>query len=143
MALVWNKISKVIYALLTAALGVYLGSIALKWMQGINANETILFAIPALVFIATIFAGIIFYSFLRIFIFQQRGIKGYLLRGKILFYLLSVSVFSVLIVGGIMLYLIFLIENTFVEFDQGKVSLEKYKEVVNAEKNDFEKQMRE
>ncbi len=88
------------------------------WLQSIDANQTLRLIIPIIIFAATILGLWVLYSYLKIFIFQRKGLQGYLLRGRITLYFLLVTVSSIVLVGGIMFYLIILIENSFIQGEQ-------------------------
>jgi signal transduction histidine kinase len=97
--------------------------------------------IPIVVLLSSSVGLWVISNFLKIFIFQQRGVKGYQLRGKISFYFLLVSIGSIILVGGMMYYLIILIENTFLnrERDISNVLMKNYNEMVELEKQNFER----
>lgn len=88
------------------------------WLQSIDANQTLRLVIPIIIFAASLLGLWVLYNYLKIFIFQKKGLQGYLLRGRITLYFLLVTVGSILLVGGIMFYLIILIENSFIQGEQ-------------------------
>ncbi len=111
-----------------------------QWLLSINANQTLRIIIPIIIFIATVLGLWVVYNYLKIFIFQRRGLQGYLLRGKITMYFLLVTIGSIVLIGGIMFYLIILIENSFIQGEQNvaETIISYYQESIQSNRIKFE-----
>jgi signal transduction histidine kinase len=110
------------------------------WLISIDANLTLKIAIPSIVFIASFLGLWVTYKYFTIFIFQRSK-----LRGKMTFYFLIVSIGSIILVGGLMFYLIFLIEQSFIEGERGIAEniMVDYKELVDKNRLTFENYVKE
>ncbi|NPU99817.1 MAG: HAMP domain-containing protein [Brevinematales bacterium] len=142
MASLSNKIFYLIIILVIGSISIFLGLQTYSWLLSIGANETLRTVIPSVVFISSSLGLWVTSNFLKIFIFQQRGIKGYQLRGKISLYFLLVSMGSILLVGGMMYYLILLLEDSFIRSEReiSQSLMKNYNELVELEKLNFERE---
>jgi signal transduction histidine kinase len=86
-----------------------------RWLISIHANFTLKSVVPATFFIASFFGLWLAYNFIKLLLFQRRGIRGYKLRGKITSYFLLSTLSFILVFASLMFFLIFLIENTFID----------------------------
>jgi len=131
---------------LTLAILIFSGLIwyfSYKWLLSIEANETILLVVPIVFFIFSALGVILVYNLLRLYIYKQKGVKGYKLRGKITVYFIVTILISILVFAGLMFYLIFLIESTFIE-EERKISttlLNDYKIMFNYYQKHFEQNL--
>ncbi len=114
-----------------------------KWLLSIQANQTIMIIVPIVFFIFSALGVILIYNLLRLYIYKQKGIKGYKLRAKITIYFIATILVSILVFAGLMFYLIFLIESTFIE-EERKISttlLNDYKIMFNYYQKHFEENL--
>ncbi len=86
-----------------------------RWLISIHANFTLKSVVPAVFFISSFFGLWLFYNFIKLLFFQRKGVRGYKLRGKITSYFLLSTLSFILVFGCLMFFLIFLIENTFID----------------------------
>lgn len=124
---------------LLAGWGVY------EWLLTIQANITLRVAVPIATFI-TVFLGMwLVLNLVRTFLFHQKGVAGYKLRGRITFYFLLTSFGSIVIVGGVMFYLIILIENTIIDREKSVANniVDAYKDIIIYNKKEYEKSLEE
>lgn len=113
------------------------------WLVSIEANTTLKIAAPSVIF-AACFLGIwLLYNFSRLLMFQRKGVKGYKLRGKITSYFLLSTLAFIVVFGGLMFYLIFLIENTFLDKERNVAYnlLQGYRQMIEISKKNFESQL--
>jgi len=116
----------------------------LIWLVSIDANSTLKIVLPIIVYASSFFGLWVIYNFLKIFVLKSRGLSGYQLRGKMTLYMLIASLGSILVVGGLMFYLITLIESSFLEgeHDIAENLMRQYRILINKEKSGFEKSVR-
>lgn len=105
------------------------------WLRHVNANQTLRILVPIIVFAASALGLWVTYRYLSLFIFQR-----FQLRGKLTFYFLLVSIGSIIVVGGLMFYLILLIENSFIKGERSIANtvVENYRELVENNKKMYE-----
>ncbi len=92
-----------------------------QWLVSIEANLTIKMIVPFVFFIFSGLGVILLYNLLRLYLYKSKGIKGYKLRAKITVYFILTIFISILVFSGLMFYLIFLLESTFIE-EERKIS---------------------
>ncbi len=134
-----KRLNVIIFFLITilsilSAAGMY------GWLYSVQANTTLKTTIPTIFFIASFIGLWLLFNFFKLFIFQRRGARGYNLRARITSYFLLSTLGFVIIFGALMFYLIFLIENTFIDKERSVADnlLDNYKNMINMNKNDFE-----
>lgn len=110
------------------------------WLFGINANTTLKVIAPSVIFISTFLGVWLLFNFTRVIRYQRRGVRGYKLRGKITSYFLLSTLGFIVVFGALMFYLIFLIENTFLEKERSVAyNLQAgYKTMIELNKRTFE-----
>ncbi|MCX7820842.1 MAG: ATP-binding protein [Brevinematales bacterium] len=114
-----------------------------RWLLSIEANQTIMLVVPIVFFVFSALGLVLIYNLLRLYIYKQKGVKGYKLRGKITVYFILTILVSILVFAGLMFYLIFLIESTFIE-EERKIStslLNDYKIMFNYYQKHFEENL--
>lgn len=113
------------------------------WLYSLQANNTIKILIPILFFLMSILGLWLLVNLIRLLSLNRKGIVGYKLRAKITFYFLTSTVGFIVVFCGLMFYLIFLIENTFIEQER-KVAdnlLENYSEMISVNKRLYEAEL--
>ncbi len=133
----WNYVIIPLIAIL-ASLSAYA---IYRWLFSIQANLTLKIVVPIIFFLASFFGLWLFYNFIKLLFFQRKGVRGYKLRGKITSYFLLSTLSFIIIFGCMMFFLIFLIENTFIDRERSVADslLESYKNMIWAHKKDYEK----
>ncbi|OHD54910.1 MAG: hypothetical protein A2Y33_16195 [Spirochaetes bacterium GWF1_51_8] len=142
MASLSNRLINIIIIAFIAVISTILGFQTYSWVVMIKGNDTLRLIVPSVIFISSGLGLWVILNFLKVFIFQQRGVKGYGLRGKISFYFLLVSIGSIALVGGLMFYLIILIEQSFLNRERGisELLMKNYIEMTDLKKLDFERE---
>lgn len=140
-----NKLVNAVFIVVAIVISLIVTARIYFWLVSLNANTSLKITIPIVIFFACVVGLWVVYSYLRIFIFQQRRVKGYQLRGKITFYFLVISIGSIALVGSLMVYLIFLIENSFIEGEKdiAEVLIDDYKHLIDMNKTEFEVSVRD
>lgn len=95
--------------------------VTLKWLDSVEANLTLKVIVPLVFAIFTVIGVIFVNNLIKVFLFRRKGVKGYKIRAKITSYFLLTVFSSIFIFSGLMFYLIFLLESTFIE-EEKKVS---------------------
>lgn len=144
MELSWSKIRNILLFFIILLLSFLFSQSVFAWLTFIDANASLRIIISIIVFLTVFFGSWVAVSFIRIFLFQRRGVKGYQLRGKLAFYFLVVALGSILLVGGLMFYYTSLIERNFIE--TGNRIFEDltgaYQKFVETQKQEYEKKKR-
>ncbi len=139
----WNKLRNFLIFFFILLISFLLSRSIFYWLKSIDANHNLQLTISVIVFLTVFFGLWVFANFIRIFLFQYRGVKGYQLRGKLTFYFLVVAVGGVMLVGGLMVYYTSLVERNFIANGNRIFSdlMGGYKQFMEGEKEQFEKKL--
>lgn len=138
-----NRSRSILVFCLIAILSLTFAGAFYLWLVSIQANLTLKVTAPSVIFVATFLGMWLLFNFSRLLFFQRKGIKGYKLRGKITSYFLLSTLGFIVIFGGLMFYLIFLIENTFLDKERNVAYnlLQGYRQMIEISRNNFEKDL--
>jgi len=137
-----KKIDYIVFPFI-AVLSFLSASSVYRWLQSIQANYTLKTIVPLIFFFATLAGLWLLLSFFKLYLFRRKGVQGYRLRGKITSYFLLSTVSFIIIFGGLTFYLIFLMENTFIDREREVTDniLESYKSMIAINRNVYEKEI--
>lgn len=138
-----NRSRNILIFCLIAILSLTFAGAFYLWLISIQANLTLKIAAPSVIFVASFLGMWLLLNFSRVLFFQRKGVKGYKLRGKITSYFLLSTLTFIVVFGGLMFYLIFLIENTFLDKERNVAYnlLQGYRQMIDVSKTNFEKDL--
>ena len=138
-----NRSRNILVFCLIAILSLTFAGAFYLWLLSIEANLTLKIIAPSVIFVASFLGMWLLVNFSKVLFFQRKGVKGYKLRGKITSYFLLSTLGFIVVFGGLMFYLIFLIENTFLDKERNVAYnlLQGYRKMIEVSKADFERQL--
>lgn len=146
MEFLWNrkKTSKsigkrLLFHGILVLISIFLTSRVVIWMSRLESSSGLIVLVSLIVLLASYFGLWLLYEYIRLF--SRRKEEGMQLRGKISLYFLLISLGTIVVVGGLLTYLIFLIEDS-VNTERQPVTeeiIEEYETMVRLTKARFEK----